>query len=193
MTLRTLLNQRKMSAYQLSKSSQIPYSTISDLVNEKTMIENSTIFVVSRIAKALDMTLDELVNSITNEPELKRVPFERFKHALRHQLHALGDKAVLKKMLIDDEVETYASRQWYPEALYILGMLDYLCRQHQLPLASKYDAYRDLKLDQVLYPADIHLLSLAQHSDRLKQESFEKSIPEFKRFNIVEGDIRNVI
>lgn len=193
MSLRMILNQHKMTAYQLSKSSQIPYSTISDLVNEKTKITNSSVDVVMKIAKTLNMTLDELVNTLIKEPELKRVPFERFKNALRHQLHELGDKAFLKKMLMEDEVETYVSRQWYPEALYILGMMDLLCRLHQLPLATKYDTYRSLKLDQILYPADISILSLAQHSDRIKQESFDQSIPEFKRFNIVEGDIRNVI
>lgn len=193
MTLRKLLDENKMTAYQLSKSSQIPYSTISDLVNEKTRIGSSSVDIALKIAKALDMSLNDLIDFVMKEPELKRVPFERFKNAMRHQLHDLGDKAFLKRMLIDDEIEKYASRQWYPEALYILGMIDYLCRLHQLPVATKYDRYRAFKLDQILYPVDITLLSVAQHSEQIKQDYLIKSIPEFSRFNIVEGDVRNVI
>lgn len=193
MTLKKILQEQQMSMYQLSKSSQVPYSTISDLVNEKTKVMNSSVDVMMKISKALNMTLDELINKDSIEAQLKRVPFEQFKNAMRHQLHELGDKAFLKRMLMEDEVEAYASRQWYPEALYILGMMDLLCRLNQLPLASKYESYRSMKLDRVLYPVDIHLLSLAQNNDRIKREAFEKSYPEFKRFNIVEGDIRNVV
>lgn len=193
MTLKKILNEQKMSMYQLSKSSQVPYSTIADLVHEKTKLMNSSVDVVMRISKALNLTLDDLVNRSSTEPQLKRVPFERFKNAMRHQLHEMGDKAFLKQMLLEDAVETYASRQWYPEALYVLGMMDLLCRLNQIPLASKYESYRAMKLDRVLYPTDIALLSMAQNDDRIKQEALEKSYPEFKRFNIVEGDIRNVI
>lgn len=192
MTIKKILNEQKMSMYQLSKSSQVPYSTIADLVNEKTKLMNSSLDVVLRISKALNLTLDDLVNRVS-DPQMKRVPFERFKNAMRHQLHEMGDKAFLRQMLLEDAVEAYVSRQWYPEALYVLGMMDLLCRLNQIPLASKYESYRTMKLDRVLYPADIALLSIAQNDDRIKLESYEQSFPEFKRFNIVEGDIRNVI
>lgn len=193
MTLKKMLNQRKMSTYRLSQMSQIPYSTVSDLVSEKTRLSKSSVDVAVKIAKALTISMDELVGSVINEERVKRVPFELFKSSLRHQLHDLGDKAFMTRILEMDLVEVYVSRQWYPEALYTLAMLDVLCRVHQLPLATKYDHYRTLRLDQILYPADVLILSLAQNNDQIKQETYDNSLLEFKRFNIVEGDIRNVI
>jgi len=193
MTLKEMLKQRKMSIYRLSQMSQIPYSTISDLVNEKTRLSKSSVDVAVKIAKALTISMDELVGSVINEESVKRVAFELFKSGLRHQLHDLGDKAFMTRILEMDLVEVYVSRQWYPEALYTLGMLDVLCRIHQFPLATKYDHYRALRFDQILYPADVLILSLAQNNDQIKQETYNNSLPEFKRFNIVEGDIRNVV
>ncbi len=192
MTLKELLSQRKWSIYRLSQMSQVPYSTISDLVNEKTRLSKSSVDVAVKIAKALSVSMDELVGSVINQESVKRVSFELFKSSLRHQLHDLGDKALMTRILEMDLVEVYVRQQWYPEALYTLAMLDVLCRIHQLPLATKYDQYRDLQLDQILYPADVLILSLAQNNDQIKQESYQNSLPEFKRFNIVERDIRNV-
>lgn len=193
MTLKEMLTHRKWSIYRLSQMSKVPYSTISDLVNEKTRLSKSSVDVVVKIAKALSVSMDELVGSVMDEAQFKRVSFELFKSSLRHQLHDSGDKAWMTRILEMDLVEVYLRRQWYPEALYTLAMLDVLCRIHQLPLATKYDHYRTLQLDQILYPADVLILSLAQNNDQIKQETYQNSLPEFKRFNIVERDIRNVI
>ena len=38
--LKTLLEERGISIYKLSKESRIPYSTLNDLVNHKLPIEN---------------------------------------------------------------------------------------------------------------------------------------------------------
>jgi hypothetical protein len=70
-------------------------------------------------------------------------------------------------------------------------MVDILCRLNDLPLPTKYDALRQMKLKSILYPADVVLLSKVQKSDLIKKESFDRSLPEFKRFNIVETSIRD--
>lgn len=56
--LKDILIERNESVYNVSKKTGIPYSTLSDLVNEKTKIENVQANVVYRLAKYLKMTMD---------------------------------------------------------------------------------------------------------------------------------------
>ena len=193
MTLKQYLITQKISTYRLSKQAQIPYSTLIDLVNEKTKLTKCTVEVAFKISKALNMTVEELVDMTELHKPVKKMPFELFKSTMRHQLHDLGDKAFVRSILSEDLVERYAAMAWYPEALYTLALLDVLCSTLRVPLATKYESYRTQKLDQILYPSDIMILSLAQNDERIKQDAFEKSLPEFKRFNIVEREIRDVI
>lgn len=58
--LKDILIERNESVYNVSKKTGIPYSTLSDLVNEKTKIENVQASVVYRLAKYLKMTMDAL-------------------------------------------------------------------------------------------------------------------------------------
>ena len=58
--LGTLLEQKKISAYALSKKSGIPYSTISDIVNGKTDIKNVSARILYNLSKALDVTMEQL-------------------------------------------------------------------------------------------------------------------------------------
>ena len=72
-------------------------------------------------------------------------------------------------------------------------MVDYLSRENNLPVCGEYNDLRKAKLSDTLYPAGIHMMCSAFQSDEPKKESWEEAIPEFKRFNIVESEVRNVI
>ena len=58
---RDLLNKKNITAYRLSKESGVPYATISDLCCGKTKLEKCTAETVYRLAKALDMTMEEML------------------------------------------------------------------------------------------------------------------------------------
>jgi len=191
-TLNQLLIQKKISKYKLAAMSQVPYSTVSDLFNEKTKLQKSSVDVVYKIAQALDLSIEELISYSIETTQTKRIDFELFKSQVRHQLHDSDDRSFIRAMLKSDMITQYIERRWYPEALYTLAMLDILCRLNDLPLTTKYDALRQMKLKTILYPADVVLLSKVQKSDKIKKESFDRSLPEFKRFNIVETNIRNI-
>ena len=60
MRLSAILNEKKISTYQCSRQSNIPYTTLLELVKGKTSIEKCSAETVFRLAKALDMTMDEL-------------------------------------------------------------------------------------------------------------------------------------
>lgn len=125
------------------------------------------------------------------EEKSNRPSFEQFRSNTCHKLKAQGDLPFITQLLKSDQIRTYYERKWYPEALYLLAMLDHLSKLHGIPLCSNYNDLRSAKLAQLLYPSEVFLLSELLHSDFPKEEALRKAIPEFMRFNIVECDIRN--
>ena len=49
MTLKDILSEKKISLYQFSKETGIPYSTLSDIINEKTNIDTCTILTIKKL------------------------------------------------------------------------------------------------------------------------------------------------
>lgn len=189
MTFRRLVESRKMSAYRLSQNSRVPYMTVNDLMNNKTTLTKCNAETVYRIAKALDVSVEELL-----EPYLRARPsFELFKSNVCHKLKRLGDFDFLSDVIENDEITDYYDAQWYPECLYLLAMFDYVSRVNGVPQCSDYDKLRSMKLSSVIYPASVLAADLATNSDRAKKEAWDNAIPEFKRFNIVENEVRNLV
>lgn len=62
MTFEELLKEKNISAFRLSKDSGVPNATISDFKLEKTSIGNMRVENAYKIAKTLDMTIDDLYN-----------------------------------------------------------------------------------------------------------------------------------
>ena len=66
MNINIILKEKSLTKYQLSKISSIPYTTISDICNNKTSIEKCTAETVYKLSKALNVTMEQLVeNEIT--------------------------------------------------------------------------------------------------------------------------------
>ena len=117
-----------------------------------------------------------------------RPSFELFRSNTRHKLKAQGVLPFITQLLKSNQIRTYYERKRYPEALYLLSMLDHLSKLHDIPLCSNYNNLRNAKLAQPLYPSEFFLLSELLHSDLPKEEAPRKAILEFMRFNIVECD-----
>ena len=60
--LKEYLQKNNISVYKLSKKSDVPYSTLNDLVNLKLPVENIRAGQLKSIAYALDVEMDELYN-----------------------------------------------------------------------------------------------------------------------------------
>lgn len=123
----------------------------------------------------------------------KRCSFEQFKSNVCHRLKSLGDIDFLIEVLESNAIRSYYDKSWYPECLYLLAMLDYLCRISSIATCKDYDDIRKTKLAERLYPSGIIALVASQCSDAPKQQALQEAIPEFLRFNIVENEIRDVI
>lgn len=84
-------------------------------------------------------------------------------------------------------------RRWYPEALYLLAMLDYLSRENDIPICTKYNDIRMQKLEKTIYPTGVQLNSQVLRSDEPIRKAEQEAIAEFRRFNIIENEVRNVV
>ena len=105
MRLSAILNEKKISTYQCSRQSNIPYTTLLELVKEKTSIEKCSAETIYRLAKALDMTMDELYTQLHSSEA--RAAFETFKSNVCHSLKEKGDLDFIIDTLREDEVRKY--------------------------------------------------------------------------------------
>lgn len=67
MKLEYVLEQKKMSVRRCAMDSQIPYSTLMDLVKGKTSIEKSSVETVYKLAKTLNVSMEELIGDHVGE------------------------------------------------------------------------------------------------------------------------------
>ena len=169
---------------------QIEMTAIPLELEKLNSIEKCSSETVFRLAKALNMTMNELYAQSHNSEA--RAEFETFKSNVCHAVKEKGDLDFIIDTLREDEVRKYWKRQWYPEAYYTLAMLDYLCRENGLPLCSNYESIRHTSLKKPVFPSDIELAARIDPSLDVKAQSIRESIPEFIRFNIIETDVRNV-
>jgi len=122
----------------------------------------------------------------------ERMDFELYKSSICHNVKNLGDLSFMLKVLQENEIRVLYSQNRMPECLYLLAMLDYLCRINDVPLCTEYNDLRSFRLSETLFPTDVLLICLWKHNDEAKKQSLQEAIPEFLRHNIVEADIRNV-
>lgn len=189
MTLTDILKQKKMSIYRLSKKSEVPYTTVHDICNGKAQLEKCSAETVYRLARALDVSMEDLLQPCF----LKRSSFEIFKSSICHRVKELGDVEFIIETLESQDIRNYYDLKWYPECLYLLAMLDYISRVNDVPICREYDDIRSCKLEKPIYPAGIRAVSAAAQNDNALKEAAMTAIPEFKRFNIIENEVRNVI
>lgn len=189
MMIRNLLKDRKMSVYKLAKTSTVPYATCNDIVNGKAQLEKCSAETVYKIAKALNISMEDILAPCFE----KRSSFENFKSTVCHRVKELGDINFIIETLESQGIRMYFDRQWYPESLYLLAMLDYLSRENDVPICDEYDDIRRCSLEKPVYPASVLAMSAVSQNDAIIMNAQKTAIPEFKRFNIIENDIRNVI
>ena len=188
MNFNDLLIQKNITKYRLSKISRVPFATISDISTGKVKIKKCSADTLYKLAKSLDVTMEDL---IADSMEY-RSSFETFKSNVCHMVHDMGDIAFIIDTLESDKIRKLYQKRWYPESLYLLAMVDYLSRDNNLPVCAEYRDIRKTQLREPIFPASIIAMSAVSKSEYPKQDSFDRAIPEFKRFNIVESEVRNV-
>jgi len=118
--------------------------------------------------------------------------FEFFKSNVCHALKRMGDINFLIDVLQSTQIQDYFEKEMYLESFYLLAMVDYLSRIHNMPIAVEYDYIRRYKLDRTIYPASIIAQCLIFENEEPKKKCIKECIPEFLKYNIVENEIHNV-
>ena len=189
MSLKNYLKEKNMSMYRLARESEVPYTTINDMCNERTSPEKCSGETLYRICKTLDISIEELLDPYMQP----RMDFELFKSNVCHYVNTVGDIEFMVDVIQADDIRNYFDKKWYRESLYLLGMLDYLSRVNNIPKCTNYDDIRNCKLEETVYPAGVVAMCSALKSDNPKEEAVKDAIPEFLKFNIVESEVRNVV
>lgn len=190
MTLSNLLEERNMTKYRLGKISGVPQATISDICTGKTKIEKCSAETIYKIARALNVSMEELLReSLENK---KRPTYENFRCDICHELKNLGDMPFLISVIEKDQIRDLYDRKWYVEALYLLSLVDYVSRINDIPLCTDYNDIRRAKLEKTLYPSSVSMLCRIKNSEQPKKEYLCNAIPEFLMHNIAECEVRDV-
>lgn len=193
MTINAMLDRQSMTKYRLAKESGIPHATISDICSGKAQIEKCSAETLYKIAKVLNVSIEDLIRDRMEEPQEHRSTFDVFKSNVCHRVKDVGDIEFIIEVLESNIIRKYYEKKWFAESLYLLAMVDYLSRLNELPLSVEYNDLRSKKLAKPLYPMSVVLADAVLHTTTHATRSYEAAIPEFLRFNIVESEIRNVV
>lgn len=187
MNFQQLLQKKNISGYALSKKTGIPYTTICDLLNAKTNIKNVSLKNAAAIAGVLNIDIKDLL--LLDNPEI--VDIRYFRNNVLHDYKQKGFAIFVKSVYSSKEIDYYYKNNGLAHALYLLALVDYLCRINKQPInTSRYNELRKKKLEKPIFIGS-NLFSFSNIDDAEKELKIT-IIPEFKKYNIIEGDIHNV-
>lgn len=187
MNFRSLLLKNNITGYALSKKSGIPYTTISDLLNNKTNIGNISLKNALSISEVLGVKVEELIKLEGDRP----IEFRYFRNNTLNELRRIGELAFVKKIIKGKLIDYYHKNNEKDKALYLLALIDYLSIKNGEEIYKmRYNKYRKEKLDQTLMVGSN--LFRYRSAEDAENDLGIKVIPEFKKYNIVEEDIYNV-
>lgn len=206
MYLNELMNARNLSRAELSARSNIPESTLRDILNGKAQLDRCEAATLYNIAYALDVSVEDILEgywdalerdapsrtSVHDENSLMN--FYVLADSMLGRLRATGDLAFIDGIDQNEWIERLYQGREYRCALFLLGMMDYLCRKNGVRQVARYDEYRKARLDGPVYA----LRTLNVNDDdgafqRARTEAENNAIPELGRFGIymTEEDIRH--
>ena len=206
MYLNELMNSRNLTRAELSARSNIPESTLRAILNGKAQLDRCEAATLYNIAYALDVSVEDILEgywdalerdapartSVHDENSLMN--FYVLADSMLGRLRATGDLAFIDGIDQNGWIERLYQGREYRCALFLLGMLDYLCRKNGVRQVARYDEYRKTRLDRPVYA----LRTLNVNDDdgafqRARTEAENNAIPELGRFGIymTEEDIRH--
>lgn len=206
MYLNELMNDCHMSRAELSARSNIPESTLRDILNGKAQLDRCEAATLYNIAYALDVSVEDILEgywdalerdapsrtSVHDENSLMN--FYVLADSMLGRLRATGDLAFIDGIDQNGWIERLYQGREYRCALFLFGMMDYLCRKNGVRQVARYDEYRKARLDRPVYA----LRTLNVNDDdgafqRARTEAENNAIPELGRFGIymTEEDIRH--
>lgn len=201
MYLMNLMNKKCMTRSDLSMMSDVPDSTLRDILSGKAQIDHCEAATIYGIADALGTTVEDILDHYWDEC-LEDDDEEVWKRQPLHDGHTLllfystVDKLVQLRQAVEDAVlascfssepfiDYFFDKGFYREAFFLLDITDYLNRKLGKKTEPRFDAYRVYRLDNPVYS----LSTLEEYDDpeelkNAKAYAEAYAIPELAAFNI---------
>ncbi len=173
MNIKKYLQENDISLKTMSEITTIPYATLSDIVNEKVDLYECKYKTLRKLSLFLNKPIEELV--------YEKEDFQTFRNNLHHDLKNQSFLEVAADILQKKRIDYYYQNDDIVKALYLLSLVDYVCRTNDIPTCSDYAFLRNKKLKDPFYIGDS------------KEFNNRKYIMEFKRHNIYEGDLTDAV
>lgn len=144
------------------------------------------------ISKTLHLNVDE-IKFLIQIP--KRMEFDIFKSETCHRLKTYGDIKFINIIENKKIIEKYWKFKWYAESLYVLAMIEELYCENNLEISNKYEFYQNQKLKTILFPksAYMEMCLFNNEKDKIEKIYLKNANKYFLKYNIVEGNIRDIV
>ncbi len=210
MYLKKLMDDSFMTRADLSRISGVPESTLRDILNGKAQLDRCEAGTLYNIAEALETTVEDILDHYWGEWFIEEDPEDEAESIPLHDDHSLLLFYKLVDMVThtDNAEEVFRFVSWisrehyidglysmghYREVFFLIGLIDYVNKQHDLKTDTRFDAYRKYCLDIPVYAlSTLEEYDDADMLDEAKEYAETFAIPEFAAFNIfmTEDDIR---
>ena len=201
MWITDVMKNLDMSALELRRKSGIPRSTLRDIMNGTSDLRGCKASTIHKLSAALNMPMADVLN--LRRPENNSIPAEEsvltgypFAHVSQHmdsfvkerdeylrKLDLCGEMVFLREVRNQKLVEHYYYRGHFETALFLLGVIDYLCSRHNWPSVAEYDRFRKDYMVSPIFPVNA-LSSVSGQND--KEQLMKNAIPFLMHFGIVE-------
>ena len=193
MTICDVINHAGLSFEELCEATKIPASTLSDILSGKAELTHCQARTIQKLSHGIGLSMDELMEldsvarSLTTKKESGRLHklcppdiFRAFRCDLLDVLQHIDEETLIYAAAQTEFVENMYDAGLYAQALYSLGLIDYLCDKHGIPRLDQYNKYRGDTMEKPVFGysgAECCLLDCVL---------FEDLIPQMLKFNFLE-------
>ena len=195
MTIKDFFNRDNCTIEEFSAESGIPESTLGDILNGVSCLQFCQARTINKLSKALCMDVDDILRlepairsgSWIPDPTIDPVHefdnpayFAGFRRQMIEEITRKGEEAFVFNTLTSERVEDIYLDSDYPEALYLIGLVDYLAAKNGLLRITRYDRYRaDMMKNPVIAP-------MAKQVPFYTPGAILPAIPQLLKFNFIE-------
>lgn len=168
------LKKQKLNIRSCSIKSGIPYATLYPIIKGQVDLGTCAYYTVEKLAHVLGYRPDQIV--------YRRENFQTFRNNLHHDIKRNELQTVLE-IIENEDIEYYQFHSDYIKMFYLLATVDYICKKYDIPLCDKYNEIRNTKLEKPFFVGDSEFM----------EKDINSGIPEFAKYNIIEGELYDAI
>ena len=181
-----------ISFEDLVERTGIPASTLSDIMSGRSDLSRCQAKTLQKLANGLELSMEELLDleAVTQDlpaPAIRPVhkliaphAFVFFRNSMLYYLDRLGEEGFIRFIMEKKLIDYMYSQDSYPEALYLIGLIDYLCDKNELPRITCYNLYRGETMEEPVFAQNGRVNPIVDYA------CFKDVIPQILKFNFIE-------